>query len=243
MRSFLTSVLVGFGLDCHPEQSSVQPLDPQQIEAHKQAALTKHIEDNWPLDQLTFDDSKVDRQLPYSPLTVPARPRLTYAQGLTYRYDSLGRLQEGSINFIGTDIISTRQVYQYNRQGLQEVAFYWSSYPGAPLWQVRRVTFLADQAGRIDRYFEHTSSTGSGVPYWLRFDESGHLIWSGLLNDENGPREVKGYSRTIRDSSHNVVLLRSTLETAYTTEYEYDDKPNPFYLLGACPVSIRPITL
>ena len=234
-QSLILLILTVLALSCQPKETSLQPFDPIRVEADKQAALAKTMADNWQLDWPTFDDSKLDRQLPYSPLAVPIRPRLTYAERLSYRYDSLGRLLEGSINFIGTNIASTRQVYHYDQQGLQEVAFYWGSYPGLPLGQVRRVTFLANQAGQVDRYFDHTSSTGGGSAYQLRFDESGHLIWSGLLNDENSLTQIKGYSRAIRDANHNVVLLRSTLETAYTTQYEYDDKPNPFYQLGGLP--------
>lgn len=235
MRPFLVSICIGGLVLACKEPASIQPLNPPTAEEQQQAALTKKLQKNWQLDLPTFDDSNSDRLLPYSPVAVPARPRLLAADRLTYRYDSLGRLRERYANYIGTDIASTRHIYDYDQQGLQQVSYQWGSYPGTPLWVVRKVTFLTNQAGRVDRYFEQISSNGSGFPVLLRFDQSGHLIWSGQLKDPVYSTELKGYSRAIRDTKHNVVLLRSTLEKAYTAEYEYDDKPNPFYLLGGMP--------
>lgn len=237
MRRALTGlILIILILGCNHNQGDLQP-DPLTPDVQKKAAVTKLLDDNRRLDLPTFDDSNADRQFPYSPVTATKGPRLiqTKENGmvvLNYRYNSAGRLQEAYQNFTGSDVAGSRQVYLYGEQGLQQISFYWGPLPDYPISLIRTLTFMTNRVGRIDRYFESTNANG-GSTQQLRFDQSGHLIWSAMvIGDPNSSTEVSGYSRAIRDVNNNVRRLRSPAGQFYTIDYDYDTKPNPFYLLS-----------
>lgn len=234
MKHFFTAFLIGgMALACRSEEPDiVWPINPPVADTKEQDALSKKLYKDRLLDTPTFDDSNTDRQLPYSPGAVPVRPRLISANDVNYRYDSLGRLLEGYVNYIGTDQPGVLYTYQYDKQGLLQFSSYWGGFPGASLTITQRFRYLTNQAGRIDSYYDDNNKS----KYLLRFDKDGYLIWAAKVKgDPNFSTEVGGYRRAIRDANHNVHMLRSSLDEAYTTEYDYDDKPNPFYQLGGAP--------
>ncbi|WP_460996239.1 hypothetical protein [Spirosoma harenae] len=243
MRYTFYLIVIGLiAFSCQREESTVLLTpSPEAIENDRIALASKRFDDSLKVDSPKFDDSSVERQFPLSLTNPPKGPRLaqTKQNGSPlneYRYDTQGRLTEIVSRFVKSDVVCSRRVYQYTDSNLRKIDFYSSNEPPIVAAYDRTHTFISNEVGRVSGYYEDRNNNGGHIQD-LRFDQAGRLIWlAPATKDFYNTYVLMGYTSAIRDVKGNVRILKKRNRTDeklnQTIEYDYDEKPNPFYTIG-----------